>query len=109
MGLSYKENVSDFRNSKAIEIAKKLKKHSKTFIYDPLIDEEHLKIIGLKNIDIMKTNIKFDIIMLLVPHNQIIKSIDKIIKKNTKNTSTIFDVKSVIKPSFISNRHHWML
>jgi UDP-N-acetyl-D-galactosamine dehydrogenase len=109
LGLSYKENVSDFRNSKAIEIAKKLKKHSKTFIYDPLIDQEHLKIIGLKNIDIMKTNIKFDIIMLLVPHNQIIKSIDKIIKKNTKKTSTIFDVKSVIKPSFILNRHHWTL
>ena len=110
LGLSYKENVADFRNSKAIEVAKKLKNnYSKVFFYDPLINNEYLKKIGLKIIDIWKTNNKFDAIVLLVPHKIIIKSFEKLVIKNTNKNSTIFDIKSAIKSSVVANRHHWML
>ena len=42
-GLTYKENVSDLRNSLAYNIFKKLKNNLKIFGYDPLVDRQLAK------------------------------------------------------------------
>jgi UDP-N-acetyl-D-mannosaminuronate dehydrogenase len=64
LGVTYKENVDDLRESAAIKIINKLKQHIKNiYIYDPLNK-------SLNNISEKKLkNYKFDLIVFLVNHN----------------------------------------
>ncbi len=67
LGLSYKKNVSDLRNSYAIKLAELIKKNSlKLDIYDPLISSVKVKKLNL--INKLKLN-KYDIIINAVNHD----------------------------------------
>jgi UDP-N-acetyl-D-galactosamine dehydrogenase len=95
-GLSFKENVTDIRNSKSIEIIKILKKNNlKLDIYDPLVPNEILdNQIIIKDLKKLKKNY-FDAIMILVPHSIIISELSQnlnILKKSKK--TIIFDIKN---------------
>lgn len=79
LGLTYKPNVADFRNSPAIKIVKntvKLKK-SQIFICDPYLSNKIRNTTILENNQIYKY--KFDLVLLLVAHK--IFNINRI-KKN---------------------------
>ena len=93
MGLAYKENSSDTRNSPVFKIYKKLKKNiniKKIHIYDPLVDYNFFK----KKIQIIsKLKHKYDGILITVPHDCIIKDFNKSIKKITHQSTKILDVK----------------
>ena len=93
MGLAYKENSSDTRNSPVIEIYKKLKKNKEIkliHVYDPLIDSNKFR--GKIKI-IKKLNKKYDGILVAVPHFCIVKSFYKKLKKITHKNTKILDVK----------------
>ena len=110
LGLSYKENVADFRNSKAIEVAKSIKKiYPNTIFCDPLMNKTLSKKFNLNLTDIKKINQKFDLILLLVPHKMILSKIMNIIEKCTNENAVIMDIKSVLKSSSVANRDVWML
>jgi UDP-N-acetyl-D-galactosamine dehydrogenase len=82
MGLTYKANVPDFRNSLAINIFRDLKKNYKNIKgYDPVIEKSFRK----KNDIISDSKVikEIDIFVLLVKHKQI-NDIIKIAKKNKK-------------------------
>tara|TARA_B100000886_G_scaffold330455_1_gene280909 strand:+ start:609 stop:1892 length:1284 start_codon:yes stop_codon:yes gene_type:complete len=84
MGLSFKENCNDIRNSKNLELFYKLNKKHHVEIFDPLIDLTILK----KKYKIYKLSkkINFDCIVIAVNHNEFkkikISKFKKIIKKN---------------------------
>ena len=91
LGYSFKENVSDLRNSKNLELISLFLKDDKYNIikFDPLVEKQ-----SLKNF-LDKLQIKFDCIFLLVPHD-IIKNHDftnylKLLNKN----GFIFDFKNI--------------
>ena len=110
LGLSYKENVADFRNSKAIEVAKSIKKiYPNTIFCDPLMNKTLSKKFNLNLTNIEKINQKFDLILLLVPHKMILSKIMNIIEKCTNENAVIMDIKSVLKSSSVANRDVWML
>lgn len=97
IGLTFKENCSDIRNSKSIELIKLLqKKNFKVFSYDPVafISDNNLKkILGYqKN---LKKNY-YDVILISVPHKTIINKGSKFIKKAGKKNFVFFDLKSAI-------------
>ena len=97
IGLTFKENCSDIRNSKTIELIKLLqKKNFKVFSYDPVafISDNNLKkIFGYqKN---LKKNY-YDVILLSIPHKTIINKGSKFIKKAGKKNFVFFDLKSAI-------------
>ena len=79
LGLSYKKNVSDLRNSYAIKLAELIKKNSlKLDIYDPLISSVKVKKLNL----ISKLNLnKYDIIINAVNHDVFRYKITMIKKK----------------------------
>ena len=80
-GLSYKKNVADLRNSLAFEIFKLLSKRFKNINgYDPLLNKR----INIKNNLISKDSefIKFDIFILMTPHDTIVKRLKKLKNKN---------------------------
>jgi UDP-N-acetyl-D-glucosamine/UDP-N-acetyl-D-galactosamine dehydrogenase len=110
LGLSYKENVADFRNSKAIEVAKSIKKiYPNTIFCDPLMNKTLSKKFNLNLTNIKKINQKIDLILLLVPHKMILSTIMNTIKKCTNENAVIMDIKSVLKSSSVANRDVWML
>ncbi len=87
LGLSYKKNVSDLRNSYVIKLAELIKKNSlKLDIYDPLISS--LKVKKLNLINELKLD-KYDIIINAVNHD-IFKDKILTIKKKKLNYIELF-------------------
>lgn len=77
LGLSFKENTNDLRNSKNFELLKMLSNKYKMHYYDPLVSS-----IKKTNKNIIKFKKQpYDVIILAVPH----KNIFKFINNNLKN------------------------
>jgi len=101
MGLAFKENCSDFRNSRIIDIIKKLMKLKiKIDLYDPYVDrkdffQEHkLKI---------KRKIKrapYDAVIIAVAHDKFKTIGISKIKKLGKENSIIYDVKRIFNKKY---------
>ena len=90
-GLTFKENVSDLRNSKVFEIINLLiNKNIKVSIFDPLIDKSELPPFSKKLYkgNVIYKKLKTDIFILAVSHKDMLKKINKNINKikfNNKN------------------------
>ena len=98
MGLTFKENCSDLRNSKVFDLYKGLLKNYNVDIYDPIANynEVKKKYKIAPKVKIIKN--KYDIIILSVPHNYFkkigIKKIKTYLKSNKK---LIIDLKSMFE------------
>ena len=96
MGLTFKENCPDTRNTKVIDIITNLKKLNINLdVYDPIADKNTvLNEYNLKLIDKPIKN-KYDTVIIAVAHNQF-KSIKfKHLLEFCKQNSIIFDIKNV--------------
>jgi UDP-N-acetyl-D-galactosamine dehydrogenase len=101
LGVSFKENCPDIRNSKVIDIYKELKQFGLNVdVYDPIVNVDEVK--SAYNIDIVKKLVSYDLIILAVPHNDFLKIDYKSIKK-TPN-SIIFDIKSALDRTTVDAR-----
>ncbi len=97
MGMTFKENCPDIRNSKVIDIYKKFNKFQYNIdVYDP----------HLLNLKIGKTNInlirkipkkKYDGILIAVAHKEFIRFGIKNLLKISKKNTVIFDLKNIYK------------
>ena len=101
LGVTFKENCSDLRNSRVFNLYKSLVKLKiKVDMFDPhAINEEVLKIYNLKLINEIK--VKYDIIVLAVAHDAFLKM--NLIKLK-KTNGIIYDVKSVLDRKIITTR-----
>ena len=69
MGLTYKENVADMRETPLKEVIKELKEYGiDTFGYDPLLDNAEDEL-GIKILKSLEQETKFDSIILAVAHD----------------------------------------
>lgn len=101
LGATFKENCSDFRNSKVLDMYLGFKEYSLNVdLFDPLIDQKSYLIEN--NIKLSKKLSKYDAIVLAVPHDVLLK-IDMNGLMKDDNT-IIFDVKGVLK-----NPKHYQL
>jgi UDPglucose 6-dehydrogenase/UDP-N-acetyl-D-galactosamine dehydrogenase len=75
MGLTYKENIADTRETPATEIIKKLKAYGiEVYGYDPYIKEDTRKDFNIEFIDsIGDQEIKFDTVIITVAHEAFMK------------------------------------
>ncbi|MAD12499.1 MAG: UDP-N-acetyl-D-galactosamine dehydrogenase [Flavobacteriaceae bacterium] len=94
LGVTFKENCSDIRNSKVVDLIKKLKEYGiNIIIYDPFVKNEKLK----ENYNLEVTNdipkIKFDCIVLAVAHDRF-KRIK--LSKLKKENCVVYDVKGIL-------------
>ena len=100
IGISFKENVPDIRNSKSAELAKAfIDKNYNINVYDSIVNSNEVnKIFGIK---LSKLIGRYDVIIIAVSHKFLSnKSIDllKYIKKSTK----IFDISGKYRNMFSS-------
>lgn len=99
LGLAFKENVSDVRNTKIADVIKELEEYGiEPIVYDPLADPEvvhqEYKITIVDNAEVKDV----DAIVLAVPHKEIIESytVDKINKLYRRDKKVLIDIKSVL-------------
>ena len=99
LGMTFKENCNDLRNSKVFELVELFKKQSiKIFHSEPYIN--NLKVDGSKNINfeaLKKSNQKFDVIIIAAPHDEFYNSENAIKSKLKDKNSLIFDIKGRMK------------
>jgi len=99
MGIAFKENVSDLRNSQALEVIKILQaKKFNIDIYDPLIQQERIKfenkIFFLKKK--LPNNRTYDGILILTPHDKIKSISSRRLIKMCKKKFILFDIKNYL-------------
>ena len=97
LGVTFKENCPDVRNTKVVDVVAALKEYdTHVTIYDPWANEEEvMHEYGLKSTRSIPTQ-KFDAILLAVSHNEF-KEIDFSALKNDK--SVVYDLKNIISDS----------
>ena len=93
LGLTFKENCPDTRNSKVFDLVEELNKNKiKTHIYDPWVNHKDFSYLELKEKENLY-DIKYDIVILTVSHEEFL-NINY--KKITKEDHIIFDIKNFL-------------
>ena len=102
LGITFKENCPDVRNTKAVDLISSLKEYGANItIHDPWANEQEVfHEYGLKSLKTMP-NQKFDAVVLAVSHDKF-KSIDFQSLKN--NNAVVYDVKNFIDDTFVDGR-----
>ena len=96
LGLTFKENCPDIRNTKVIDLFESLREYNLSIdVVDPLANKE--EVMFNYNIDIYNTipnNNYYQIIILAVPHQKFISLKGEILYQNLDNEGLIIDLKS---------------
>ena len=97
MGLTFKENVSDLRNSQVIEVVRGLmKKNHSVHVFDPVASPEDVKAIcGLSLLPKLDSVERFDAVIGAVAHQEICDIPLESIKNLIKPGGVLVDVKQV--------------
>ena len=95
LGITFKENCPDIRNSRAIDVVRELQDYQMNVaVYDPWASPQEVKDeYGLDLIsNIENANAKYDAVLAVVAHNEF-KNLD--FKKYTNDNALIYDVKAI--------------
>ena len=108
MGATFKENVSDIRNSKVADMVKELMSYSlNVHITDPTADSEALqKEYGFQLTHTLDND--YDAVIITVPHNDYKIMDDQYFASITKPRAIIADLKGIYRGK-ISSRSYWSL
>jgi UDP-N-acetyl-D-glucosamine/UDP-N-acetyl-D-galactosamine dehydrogenase len=108
MGATFKENVSDIRNSKVADVVKELQSFSlNVHVTDPHASSAELKHEYGFELTPQLSN-DYDAIIVTVPHNDYRKLDDTYFNSITKSHAIIADLKGIYRNK-ISNRKYWSL
>ena len=103
LGITFKENCPDIRNTKVVDIYTSLEEYTKNVtVYDPWANKENVK--REYDVDIVSelpTGEKFDAVILAVAHNQF-KELD--IKSLVVDNGVVYDVKGILDRTIIDGR-----
>lgn len=106
LGITFKENCPDIRNSRVIDVINELKEFGcEVDVYDPLADKDEVKkeynLNLIQNIDPKK----YDAIILAVAHDDF-KDIEQEIKKakEKNNSLVVYDIKGMFDKSLVDGR-----
>ena len=92
LGVTFKENVPDMRNSKAIDVMKELSSDYDISYNDPFVKDLN----DFKYHELNK-NTRFDAIILCVPHESYLKIGFLKLNKSLKKNGVFFDVKGIFR------------
>jgi len=102
LGITFKENCPDVRNTKAVDLVSSLKEYGANItIHDPWANEQEVfHEYGLTSLKTLP-NQKFDAVVLTVSHNKF-KGLDYKSLKN--NNAVVYDVKNFINDTYVDGR-----
>lgn len=103
LGITFKENCPDVRNTKVIDIIDQLKEYNvHVDVYDPWANPEEVKHeYGVKTLDFLPEENTYDAVVVAVAHKQFTF---KMIKSICSERCVLFDVKSVFEKELVDAR-----
>lgn len=113
LGLTFKENISDVRNTRVIDIYNELKEYGiNVFVHDPHADKkEVLKTYRLPLIPKPESHSPFDGIILAVKHREYLNYKPGHLKKLCNGAPVLIDVKAAFRKeeAIRAGFHYWRL
>jgi UDP-N-acetyl-D-galactosamine dehydrogenase len=105
MGLTFKENCPDLRNTRVIDMVDELTEYgSNVDVYDPWVDKQEAKHeYGLDLINNIDNN-KYDAIILAVGHDQFKQLGAETIHQYGKDEHVVYDLKYILPPDHVDGR-----
>ncbi len=105
MGLTFKENCPDIRNTRVIDIIKELNSYGANVdIYDPWVDpKETQHEYGITPIENPQPD-TYDAILLAVKHDQFVQMGEQQIKALGKETHVLYDIKYILPADKVDAR-----
>lgn len=103
LGVTFKENCPDCRNTKVVDIARELEEFGcKVDIYDPWASKEVVKReYGKELIDVINPDEEYNAVIACVAHNEF-KNFD--FKRYHERNAVIFDVKNFVNRELVDGR-----
>jgi len=100
LGLTFKENVNDFRNSKSKDVIKTLQKAGvEVMAMDPMASDGELeKLFGIKNSSWEEIS-DLDAVVYIVPHQKFSSITLEMLKKKCQGKAVLFDLRRVYSRS----------
>jgi len=97
MGITFKENCPDLRNSRTIDIITELKEYGVEIdVYDPNVSTEQVfDAYGLTTVNQLKKN-TYDAVIISVAHNEFRELTDIELRQFLKPVNFVYDVKSIL-------------
>ncbi len=101
LGITFKENCPDIRNTRAIDIYKELRSYDLSVdVYDPWADKEEVwHEYGLRAVDNLESN--YDAVVLAVAHNEFL---EMDLKSLARDGGVLYDVKSILPKELVDGR-----
>ena len=98
LGMTFKENCSDIRNTKVLDIVESLSIYKANLnIVDPLVDcQEVRKIYGIKVANHIPLNVKYSVVICAVGHNKYLEFKKKDWEKIITQDGFFFDLKGFL-------------
>jgi UDP-N-acetyl-D-galactosamine dehydrogenase len=115
LGVTFKENVRDVRNSRVVELVQELESYEcAVFVHDPMLGAATLERLNLRQVDDPFTeNTLYDAIVLAVPHDAFRqKSLETYLEllEDSDGPGVIIDMKGALpKPTKPSEALYWRL
>ncbi len=104
MGLTFKENCNDIRNSQAFKIIDFFKKKKMMIkVMDPYLKKSNITDRKIKKILVEKFSGKLDCLIITVSHSQFLNLKKSFFLKYIKQNGIIFDVKNILKYKKFNN------
>ena len=101
LGITFKENCPDIRNSKVPDIYEELKSFGmQVDVYDPYAQKEEVK--TEYNIELTTSLGAYDAIILAVSHEEFLELDVTSLKK--ESASVIYDIKAILDPKIVDSR-----
>ncbi|MBI4653531.1 MAG: nucleotide sugar dehydrogenase [Nitrospirae bacterium] len=113
LGITFKENLNDVRNTRVIDIYNELKEYGvDVFVHDYHADKEEVfREYGLSLLQKPENKKPFDGVILAVKHNEYCKYTLGYLRKLCKGNSVLIDVKAMFKreDALKQGFHYWRL
>lgn len=103
LGITFKENCPDIRNTKVVDIYHTLSEYTNNItVFDPWANKENVnRAYGIDITNVMPTENDFDVILLAVSHKDFLK-LD--LRSSLKKNGVIYDVKGVLDRNIVDGR-----
>ncbi len=105
LGLSFKENCPDLRNTRVIDMIEEFKQfHTHIDVYDPWVDANEAKEEYGIILSAELSNNSYDAIVLAVAHDEFKQMGAEQIRQLGKSNCVLFDIKSQLDPKLVDGR-----
>lgn len=103
LGITFKENCPDIRNTKVVDIYHTLSEYTNNItVFDPWANKENVnRAYSIDITNVMPTENDFDVIILAVSHKEFLK-LD--LRSSLKKNGVIYDVKGVLDRNIVDGR-----